>query len=401
MFKKILSAFLALAIGCTTPGLERGYTREVRLRPPDLDHPVDVNTDYALALSEWISYLGEKTGKHADKYMLTRAGQAVATLWLDGAVSYWSHEMGHAYNVPLDRDRGWDFEGGTNNAGLPKVDFKGGTTTLDNDLASVVGGLNKSESNARKLWERTDTITLDRATAFLAFKLDDSTYNIRAAYDEDDDFFRIRFFNRLPGKNEYLYAPTIPREATANDLNKTGVIFEYLGLPLGHGEKEIERRAVVADLLTVRNYESMWAIWKYVVTGQKTSTPLDFDVAGHKVVPPIVGTYLTKRGVFCNADFSVDGNKFSVGRNTDFPDWRVGVGLGERQVGCFSLSPFGAFNRIGGEDGFTLGTDIGFELGKNASLVFNLQKSEDDVIENGVKRVRDGTDVQAGWRVKW
>ncbi len=401
MFKKICASLLALTMSCAAPGAERDYTREARLRPPDLDHPVDVNTDYTLALSESIGYLGEKAGKHADKYAFTRAGKAVATLWLHSAISYWSHEMAHAYNVPLEESRGWELEGGKNNAGFPKVDFKGGTTTLDNDLASVVGGLNQSESNARELWNRTDTITLDRAMAFLAFKLDDSTYNIRAAHDEDDEFFRIRFFNSIPGENEYLYAPTIPREATTNDLNKTGVIFEYLGLPLGHGSKEIERRARVADLATARTWESLWAVGKYLATGQRTIKPLEFDIADHKFVPPNVGSYLTPRGVFYNADFGVDGNRVSVGRNVDFPDWRIGVGLGEREVGGFSVAPFGAFNYINGERGFTAGTDIVFELGKNASLVFTLQRSEDDIIENIVKVVKDGTGVQAGLRVKW
>ena len=68
---------------------------------------------------------------------------------------------------------------------------------------------------------------------------------------------------------------------------------------------------------------------------------------------------------------------------------------------CFFISPFGAFDIENGNSGFTAGTDIGFETGDNSSIFFTIQRSEDDIIENGVKAVANGSDVQVGWRVKW
>ncbi len=400
MLRKLCTYILALTMGCTSVGAERGYTREARLRPPDLDHPVDVNTDYALAISESLGHL-EENFTAGDNHKLTRLGKAVAMLWLHGADAYWSHEMAHGYNVKDDEERGWEFENKTNSIGLPEVIFKGGTTTLKNTFDGIAGGLNQSENNALELWKRTETITLDRALSFLSFKLDDTTYNLRSDFgSHESGNVRIKFFNRQPGKNEYLYARPLPKETELNDLDQIGAIYNYLNLPID-GPSKIEKRAAVADFATVRTWESLWTIGKYLFTGKRTTEPLTFDVAGHKVSPPLVGSYLTYRGVFYNANFQVGEKNISVGRNADLPDWRIGVGLGERQVGCFSMSPFGAFNHIGGEYGFTIGSDIGFEVGDNASLIFTVQRSEGDIIENDVKTVADGTDVQVGLKIKW
>ena len=397
MFKRLATALLALTIGCTTP-MDGGY-REARLRPPDEDHPVDVNTDYTLALSEELGHL-EEGFTAGDRYALVRPGKAVAMLWLHGAISYWSHEMGHAYNTPAKDERGWKMESGWNSADLPEVVFKQGTTTLENQFYSLAAGLNQNENNSQELWKRTDKITLDRALAFLAFKLDDSTYNIRNTFEEDGESFRMKYFNRKPGKNEYLYAPSIPGETTWNDLRQISRVYEFWGIPGGR-EKELERRARIADLATARTWESLWVVGKYLATGQRSSQPLVFDFDGHSLSPPIVSSYFTTRGVFYNGSVKVDEHTVSVGRNVDSPDWSIGVGLGERQVGCFSVSPFVAFNRVGGENGFTLGSDIGFELGDNASLVLNVQRSKNDILENDVKIVGNGTDVQVGLRIKW
>ena len=399
MFKKIAVALLALAAGCASPEVERDYKREVRLRPPDTRHSVDVNTDYSLAVSEGIGYVSDNMGSVTDKNALKRVGNFVASLWVHGAVSYWSHEMGHAYNLPLDEERGWELKGGDNNAGLPKVVFKQRTTTLENYFYSVVGGFNQSEANAEELWERTDTITLDKALNFLSFKLDDSTYNIRDGFQKDDGLFRIKFFNRKPGGNEYLYAPSINKETTVNDLEQISRIYEYWGRPAG--AKGIEKMTIAADLLTLRTYESMRAIYGYLKNGEREAKPITFDIAGHKVLPPIISSCLTTRGVFYNAEFGVDGNIFSAGRNTDLPDWRVGFDLGDLDVGCFSISPFGAFSHENGGNGFSFGTDFDFKLSDNSSLVFTTQRSEDDIIENGVKAVVNGTSVQSSLRIKW
>ncbi len=400
MLRKLCTYLLALTMGCTSVGAERGYTREVRLRPLDLDHPVDVNTDYTLAISEGLGYLEDRFTA-GNNHKLTRFGKAVAMLWIHGADAYWSHEMAHGYNVKDDGERGWEFENETSSIGLPRVDFKGGTTTLENTFDGIAGGLNQSENNALELWKRTDTITLDRALSFLSFKLDDTTYNFRSDLDaHEDGNVRIKFFNRKPGKNEYLYAWPLPKETELNDLDQIGAIYKYWDAH-ADGPSKIEKRAAVADFLTFRTWESFWSIWRYLRSGERTTKTLTFDVAGHKVSPPLVGSYLTHRGVIYNASFGVDGNVFSVGRNVDLPDWRVGVKLGEMERDCFSLSPFAAFNRIGGRNGFTIGSDIGFEVGDNASLVFTLQRSEDDVIENDVRTVTEGTDVQVGLRVKW
>ncbi|HEX9664453.1 MAG TPA: hypothetical protein VGA49_01375, partial [Patescibacteria group bacterium] len=166
---------------------------------------------------------------------------------------------------------------------------------------------------------------------------------------------------------------------------------------------------LLADLLSVQTWESLAAIVKYLVTGNRTFQPTVIHFGSLGFRPPLISYYLTRNGAFFNGSFFITRNdqpflEVQIGASADFigsqpvkTGFRIGgefrkfKGYDHWAVPMVSPYLYLNFDRSMNYSGISLGTEIQYDLVEGVVAVRSrLDYSENDLIECEVKGQANG-----------
>ena len=303
----------------------------------------------------------------------------------------------------------------------------------DRYVRHIVDGLNQEEFQASFLFNEQNKkgrITIDEAITFGTAKTADIVYmvvrrGLAGIGLEDFDY------NALPSKG------ALEALGLSNDiddflfhLHRKGIYRQYRkGTSVSNWDmnakgieltrKQLLAQFIFADLLSLRTWESFYAIGNYLATGKRTIKPIKFKLGKVEITPPIVNGYMTKNGMFFNSNGLVKlGNiPIEVNFGTDIDTLlgpgkvrhlRAGAQSELRYVdakgGGVFIKPFVYVNFDKDErkySGYSAGAEFG--LGQKGVFEFSIraEQNEHDIIENQVKGKGKGLTLSAGVRISY
>jgi len=390
--------YLCILLALISCGKLTAQERKLRLMLPDKEVSYDVNSAYTRSLSDII---GDATEKMGDDTITEKVGKGLVTYTTQTLIGFWGHEFAHSYGAVNDNHYqqmrlDWD----DRIFGVfPKAQFtpdKRDGQSKEVVFTSWSAGLNQQELTARDHYhDHQGTLTLDQAWFWLYNKVEDSRYSFGVG-NKGSGLMEMPVWWRQSGKVVTL------RPVRDEDPDVIQAFWEHDQLGLGRGEKEMQRRALIADLLTWRTYQSLSAIYSSLST-QTHFFNNSFRIAGHSVRPPYISTFYTLDGVFYDTETDIDNVTVTYGQNPDKKsDYRLGFRLNEIDVSeRLRLSPMVYWNHIDGEDGWHIGLELEIPILDNVDLEVNSQWTDNDLIQNEVKRLEKGVRTDIGVVIRW
>ncbi|MHC4598815.1 MAG: hypothetical protein ACYS47_07410 [Planctomycetota bacterium] len=359
----------------------------------------EANTRAWYSANQLLGAGSDLLGVHAglDDYLPGRVFLLATGAFLSGALSYYSHEMGHTYEEIRKGARpGFETDWSSLvTLGYPKYvkTFAPDDTewTLEEDCRATVGGLNQTTGNGWFAWERAQVVgawDFHTGLAFLEGKLDHILQ---------------------------LYVGCQDRESE-NDANAYIRYLGQNGVRLRRGEYLTQ--ALVADLLSWPVLESVLAVGNYLITGDRRFRATRIPIAKRFAVgPPLLSVFLTPEGGFYELGFflfcgALPPLEISIGRRADFfGESEVrGVRLGAKHHGLplfrrsgwyGTVSPFAylTVTRSARERGTLSGVEIA--MGRDPfAVTLRVEYGFRDVIRHTVQGEEGGWSAVLGLRVR-
>lgn len=321
-----------------------------------------------------------------------RIGQLLALGYLNLLIGYYSHEFGHAR---VDRALGpyeWSIDLRDWSMGWPVYHGYGcRSTDSSEEIRSVAGGLNQEEYDAYLMHEKTlQSISFDEGFAFICRKLSDVTYDTYADFnpdvDHEGDVWRYK-----------------------RCLSKRGIHLS---------DEAFLLQAVIADLLSVKLWDSFRALRNYAMRGERTTRCTTFNLRGVEITPPLVNFYMTPDGGFYNfvcflnpagrkpveialgtdVDFIGDGKLDRLRVGAEYNDLRPWVMEPCPRIGVFAYLDVDRSDL--GRRGLSAGVDISCPVTEKSTFVGRYEFNTNDVVENVAKGKKNGSRISLGlgWR---
>jgi hypothetical protein len=359
----------------------------------------ETNTRAWFSVNQLLAAGNDLLGVHAglDEFLPGRVFLLATGAFLSGALSYYSHEMGHTYEeIRKGADPGFELDWSRLvTLGYPKYikAFAPDDTewTLEEDLRATVGGLNQTTGNGWFAWERAQVLGAWDFNTGLAF---------------------------LEGKLDHLLQLCVGCQ-TRDGENDANAYIGYLrekGVRLRRGQYLTQ--ALVADLLSWPVLESVLSVGDYLLTGDRKVRTLRIPIARRFAAsPPLLSIFLTPEGgfyrlgwfLFCGA---LPPLEISLGRRADFfGESRVrGVRIGakhhnlplfHRRGWYGTATPFTylTVTRSSKERGLLAGVELA--VGHDPlAFTLRVEYGYRDVIRHEVQGAEEGLSVMFGLRVR-
>jgi len=324
-----------------------------------------------------------------DDHVAKRLGQFLVLGHLNLAIGYYSHEWGHArvgralgpYEWWIDLTE-WFILGFP--AYRARLSYK---PTAVEDLCAVVAGLNQEEFDAYVIHRKAlEEITFDEGFAFICRKLSDVTYDVYGSWSPTGDVSRYK-----------------------RNLGLMGIHLS---------DQAFLAQAALADLLSVKLWDSFRAVGNYLAKGERTTECTTLKLRGVEITPPLVNFYMTPDGGFYNLVSFVNPAgrnpiELAVGTDVDF--------IGDGRLDCLriggkycDIKPWDtepaprisifAYLDVNRSDrarrGYSAGIEVSYPAADRLALTARIEYSDDDVVENVVKGKGSGSRFTAGlsWR---
>jgi hypothetical protein len=215
-------------------------------------------------------YLGVDLGWDYEPH--ARLGLVFASVYKAWAITYYSHEFGHARDgigctpsLSLD----WDDWG----PGVPAA--RDEPCPVDDRIRIRIGGLNQQQWNAQSLYRRTSstgTVTYDQGISYIMNQMADVAYMmISLGYGGDVDSYRA--------------------EAARQGLRITAGTWITA--------------AVVSAALSLRTWESLYTALQYPFEGRRSREVAHASLGGIRVYPPDFSVYAHQGGIYVQAEMLV------------------------------------------------------------------------------------------------
>lgn len=396
-----------------------------------------------------------------DDYLLGRLAQVALLSYLNHGASYYFHEMAHDYE---------DRKVGRQKSSPPGIDFSDWSTGVPafvqtggyfdpvfqekQYVRSWVNGLNQEEFQAYALYKeqaRKKCLNFDDAISFLGAKTADSVYiavanQLKGLHVNEDVDYKAIENVWLPGDDVYALPPTLRNQGLWNDidaylhhLHRQGVYDLYRiylsGPPpatvppeawdprregIEMKRKQLLMQFIVADALSLRTWESVYAIANYLVIGERNIKPVAITLGRTEITPPLITHYLTPRGSFYNTNALVNiagKHPLEINFGTDI-DAVLGPGkVRHFRAGCqldlahekddgggVHFRPFVYLNfdrHAKKYAGYSTGAELTIGARGKFELGARFEQNEHDIVENTVKGKEKGPNVSVGVKIEY
>lgn len=304
------------------------------------------------ALDRLNDFLGIRCGM--DGNVFGRGALLVGSAYTHWLTTYFSHEIAHRqqqYNLGNAAIGRPDFTG----LGPPKLppdwDHPDIRYALDpeNFLRSVVNGLTQQELNAKNQYQKdvmAGESTVGEGISYLMNNLSDIAYHAYGLTGGDVEM-------NLQLRN-FLFGET-PSQA------------EWIAL------------SAASAALSVRTWESVWAVFDYMINGDRSYEPFAFDAGPARIFPPHLSLFAAPHDFFMEAETPVAINGwvifFDVGGAAEEPLNPLRLGAAVHQAAGPSPSPIPAVNPSlflnfdeAGYRGIRAGLDLDFRASADWTL---------------------------------
>ncbi|HLF54789.1 MAG TPA: hypothetical protein VI612_03655 [Candidatus Nanoarchaeia archaeon] len=401
--------------------------------------------------------LGVKAG--LDKGLLARITQLALLGYLNHGTSYYFHEMAHDYEgrkFGLQKHSQPDIDFSDWSKGVPAYVQTGvlpPDPILNEEIyvRNITNGLNQEEFQAHFLYkEQNDKrrVTFDEAVSFLSAKTADIVYLTVAnqlkglSLNETPDYKSIAIYG-----DDAPY-PTLSNQGLWNDIDMylhhlhrhgiyriwnthfnphTGIPLEFWDPRAGGIEltrKQLLNQFILADALSLRTWESLYAIANYMVTGERSIKPVTIKLGKTEITPTLINHYLTPRGSFYNTNTPINiAGKLPLELNLGHDiDGLLGPGkvrhirTGARfdlayvpvdkngRAAALHLRPFVYFNfdrHAKKYVGYSAGAELSIGVPGAFELMIGLEQNEHDMLENQIKGKEKGLTISAGLKIAY
>ncbi|MDP3027167.1 MAG: hypothetical protein Q8N63_05640 [Nanoarchaeota archaeon] len=323
----------------------------------DIAHPFDsfdsrANFNYSAneLAGKGLDYLG-KNG--LDKESFGRAAKTASEAYAAYLFSYITHEAGHdgADTEFLPELRPGTLTPKVKNLDLPL------TSSLEKS-AHFSRGVNQNTFNAETILENA---VLNNAAPGVSFPMN-SLYT---------SFYHPNEATRETGQT------TDDLEAYSEALNERG---------FKTSKRKIQKNALIANVLTLQNWKSIYDAFRFIGNGQRADAPLTFQIRDIEFTSPAIFCYLGETGNFYNTASFINPkseNPILVSAGIEQDAVRFGGKVHDISTPLFNLtvSP-SAYVNFGKEEqpGLSLGIDLNYKLNENSSLKLALQQNERDLM---------------------
>lgn len=401
-------------------------------------------------LGEGSDVLGIDAG--FDRNLFGRIGQVALMSYLNYTTEYYSHEFSHEYETrkkyKFDDTRFINWSDWS--MGFPKFTGSGyvyglymtfDITNKEEDekayLRTITNGLNQDELNAALVHRESvikKNLIFDEAISYLITKNMDWLYilvstkrglNYKADYKPINEL-RSEFFPSIDNQGlwndidmylHHLHRKGLYRQKADDPYNylafgwKEGMTFKGIEL----SKKELFCQALIADMFSIKTYDSAIALFNYLAKGKRNTKPFIFKLGRTEITPPQISHFLTKEGSFydTNVFFNIVGKMLletNLGTDVDFighgkvRHLRTGGRLHMKEKGI-SIRPHMYLNSSRGKIFTYKGISAGLEFAIGApdlfEITFSADFNENDLIENEIKGKPNGIHFNVGLSITY
>ena len=339
-------------------------------------------------------YLGEIEG--FDKNIFGRIGIVFADYYASHVSDTISHELGHA-RAAKDREPIISFEKFSGLFPTFATGYHGSTRTIHNlkelqDLAReevdfAMGGLNQSQLNSYELAKNVkDKFSITDAIPFFTEKTSGVYYYLvmpSGSYMKTLNKLGAGPWSpNLKGAAAYKKWNSDMNKAsqTSNDLDSMEYQMKLSGVD--YSKKDYFKRALTADLLSARTFESIGVAANYLATGERIRNALAWEIGDSRVSLPLVNYFLTPERDIFNATSFVNSPsnsyEISAGIINDFIDKKKQFRFGGQYNGmkfsdrsdALTIHPFAYFtcDRDRNVKGYSAGASAELPISKDTRL---------------------------------
>lgn len=329
-----------------------------------------------------------------------------ASLWLNSALRFYSHEAAHEYvyrEKDFAIDDGLDFQHWKSSY-IPGVFYPAWKQTpldpvllTDDELIlATVAGLNQDEINAAVNWHAVSgrgVLSFYDSQAFLLTKLRDVHYIVKSGSDERPFASGMR----LP----QLYRAVADRAPRLyDDVNLYRLALLNNGLAITNDQ--LLKRSLLADALSWRTWESFYALFAFLFRGQPAVRTTFFHRRNLGLTPPLISHYLMISGSYFNASLDVIIGEYrlnlafgaAIGFHHSFQKqgFRFGGALHDIHLkNRWAMTPFLFLNRQNQKlSGASVGLRNSILLTHRLSVLVDFEYNRNDILENSVKLKKHG-----------
>jgi len=386
---------------------------------------------------------------HLDSHILGRIEQITLLNYISYTTEYYSHEFAHNYESQKKGfTNGIKIDWKDWSMGFPKCIENGASSRLYNlfisgssydekeekeYLRGVTNGLNQDETDAALIHTETTlkkSLSFDEATTYLIPKNMDMWYilvSTKGGINYEADYKPINEINAeysLSIKNQnldndidkylhHLHRKGLYRDGPPNYIWWWGEDTNFKGIELT--KKELLLQAMIADFLSTKTYDSIMAVYNYLIKGERTTKPTTIHLGRTEITPPLISHYLTKDGSFydTNMFISIVGKyllEANLGTDVDFighgktRHFRTGGKLHMRDTGI-NLRSYLYLNSSRGKNFAYKGVSAGIEISVGQpgmwEVLVEIGFNENDLIENDIKGKENGIDFSAGLNLRY
>jgi len=378
-----------------------------------------------------------------DNHILGRIGQTALSSYISYITEYYSHEFAHNYEAQKKGfTNGIKVDWTDWGMGMPKCTENGASSRLyglflgdysekkeKEYLRGVTNGLNQDETDAFVVHENTalkKSLSFDEAIAYLIPKNMDMWYilvstkggiNYEADYKPINEVKATKYSLSTKNQNldndidkylHHLHRKGLYRDGPPNYIWWWSEDTNFKGIELT--KKELLLQTIIADFLSTKTYDSVMALYNYLVKRKRTTKPTTIHLGRTEITPPLISHYLTKDGSFydTNMFISIAGEyllKANLGTDVDFighgktRHFRTGGKLHMRNTGI-NFRPYVYLNSSRGKNFAYKGVSAGIEISVGQpgmlEILAQIGFNENDLIQNDIKGKENGIDFSAG-----
>jgi hypothetical protein len=361
---------LAVSAFAETGASNLPINRQFYIPLADPFNDLEANARSYLTLTE---LSGRLTDHFNGKYSLDNSfsGRLAQTLFNGYSIYLWgylSHEKAHAMFQSKYGGYSWKLDFNDWSLGVPRYRSEMSYNPTSQQLIRLVAaGLNQESYEAMLIDQMTPRrLSFDRSISFLFRQFSTAAYDIYSSRTIDVD--------------------------RQGDLGIYSAELKRLGINLS--PQSISWQSAISGLLSMKSWDSFFAIYNYLGNGRRTTEATVFKFKGNEFTPPLVQYILTDRGGFINltstwlrekksVDFSFGSD---LGNLTgDVNVMRLGLKANNlHSLGPIGISPFGyvelersSFKYSGG----LVGIEMLWKINKNFGIYARVAYSDNDLLE--------------------